>query len=179
MGSEAKYFDVMSWDPRGTGDTTPHLNCFPLAYNIWSFKTTEDGIPGSSSVAISNLWARTKASSALCSQNDEVVNHMNTPVLVGDMVEIIEKHGEWGSKQAETWLDSMEGKVATAGKASSDLVSREAITDRTKWMNGEEKLIYWGFSYGTVVGSTFSAMQPHRVDRVIVDGVVDTETITM
>ncbi|RDW62451.1 hypothetical protein BP6252_11884 [Coleophoma cylindrospora] len=174
--SEAKYFDIISWDPRGTGDTTPYLNCFPdsLSYNIWSSQTTEDGFPGSSSGATSNLWARVKARSVACSQTDEIVNHMNTPVLVGDMVQILEKHGEWRSKQAETWLASAEGKVATAGKARSDNLSHGAIVERTRWIKGEEKLLYWGFSYGTVVGSTFSAMQPHRVDRVIIDGVVDT-----
>lgn len=34
-------------------------------------------------------------------------------------------------------------------------------------------LQYWGMSYGTLIGSTFAAMHPNRVGRIVLDGVVD------
>lgn len=38
----------------------------------------------------------------------------------------------------------------------------------------EERLILWGLSYGAVIGAHFVAMQPHRIKRMVLDGVVDT-----
>lgn len=38
---------------------------------------------------------------------------------------------------------------------------------------GDERINYWGFSYGTVLGSTYADMFPEDVNRFIIDGVVD------
>lgn len=38
---------------------------------------------------------------------------------------------------------------------------------------GEDQVL--GISYGTVIGASFAAMHPHRVDRMLIDGVADTE----
>ncbi|KAH8680719.1 Alpha/Beta hydrolase protein [Xylariales sp. PMI_506] len=36
---------------------------------------------------------------------------------------------------------------------------------------GQQDLVYWGFSYGTLLGQTYATMFPERVGRVIIDGV--------
>jgi pimeloyl-ACP methyl ester carboxylesterase len=39
--------------------------------------------------------------------------------------------------------------------------------------SGDSMLHYWGFSYGTVLGSVFSDMFPNEVGRMVLDGTVD------
>ena len=36
---------------------------------------------------------------------------------------------------------------------------------------GQDGLVYWGFSYGTILGQTYANLFPERSDRVIIDGV--------
>ncbi|KAJ7666056.1 alpha/beta hydrolase fold-domain-containing protein [Mycena polygramma] len=41
--------------------------------------------------------------------------------------------------------------------------------------HGREKLQYWGISYGSVLGAVFAALFPDKVERIVIDGVVDAE----
>lgn len=38
---------------------------------------------------------------------------------------------------------------------------------------GQKDMVYWGFSYGTLLGQTYAGMYPERAQRVIIDGVVN------
>jgi pimeloyl-ACP methyl ester carboxylesterase len=38
---------------------------------------------------------------------------------------------------------------------------------------GQRDMIYWGFSYGTLLGQTYAGLYPERAKRVIIDGVVN------
>ena len=172
----SKYFDIMSFDPRGVNKTTPHFSCFPdpLSRSLWYMQSGAEGILGSSEDSFINVWTRTKAVSEGCSKRSEenkdsepgLAYHINTTPVVADMVEIIERHGEWREKEAKRLIAQKQG--------ATDRKHSDAILERTRWRKGEEKLQYWGFSYGTVLGATFAAMHPGRVERAVIDGVADT-----
>ncbi|PIA94740.1 hypothetical protein CB0940_08625 [Cercospora beticola] len=83
----------------------------------------------------------------------KIANFSSSAMVVRDMVEFVERHGEWREKQA---IDSLQ-KVAL------------------KWNKGEEPVSLFGASYGTVLGALLAAMQPNRVNRLLLDGVVDSE----
>lgn len=89
---------------------------------------------------------------------------MNTTPTIADIVEIIERHGEWREREVATLIPK------TSGLSDSE---KEAVVKASRWDKGQEKLQYWGYSYGTVTGTTFAAMQPHRVKRLVVDGICD------
>ena len=171
--SPPKFYDILGMDPRGVNNTTPYYSCFPTAASrdIWNIRTDAQGIIGSSNNAFDAVFARTKALSEGCSKRiasgenvgDKLAYHMNTSPVVADLVEVIERHGQWREKQALASIGHLGEHYATI------------VRERTKWRKGDERILYWGLSYGTVVGANLATMQPHRIERAVIDGVADTE----
>ena len=171
--SSAKYYDILGIDPRGVNNTTPFYSCFPTAASrdVWTLQSEAQGMIGSSDEAFNTVFERTKALSEGCSKRtangenveDKLAYHMNTSPVVADMVEVVERHGQWREKRA----------LASIGQSNEHYAT--AVRERTKWQRGEEKLLYWGLSYGTVLGANFATMQPHRIERAVIDGVADAE----
>jgi hypothetical protein len=54
---------------------------------------------------------------------------------------------------------------------------KPAIIKWIRWQKGEEQLQYWSFPYGATLGAPFAAIQPHRVKRLINDGVYNAKTM--
>lgn len=176
--TKAKYFDVIGFDPRGVNNTTPGFSCFPdLSSQVtWELQTEADGMLGSSESSFMRHWQRAQALNLGCSLNlatppageDEALgHHVNTAPVARDILEITERHAEWREKQGQIQQalhDNIHGHDP-----------EQHIIARTRWHRNHEKLLYWGRSYGTVLGTTFATMYPDRISRMVLDGVVDVD----
>jgi pimeloyl-ACP methyl ester carboxylesterase len=58
------------------------------------------------------------------------------------------------------------GKYVNTPQTAADMNS---ILDAV----GQQDMVFWGFSYGTILGQTYAAMFPDRSKRVIIDGVAN------
>ncbi|ESZ96084.1 hypothetical protein SBOR_3561 [Sclerotinia borealis F-4128] len=183
--------DVIGFDPRGIGATTPRADCFSYGgtydgvgddqargdYHRILFTATGAGIgiANSSSTALRHLDARAKTMAKLCAEKDSlsgkdsIFRHAGTPSVARDMLSIVDAWDEWRLDMIKTSPYYEPGDVDLSGEKGSEDESEEASLET------KGKLVYWGFSYGTLLGSTFAAMFPDRVGRLVLDGVVDAD----
>ncbi|KAI8940241.1 hypothetical protein NX059_003943 [Plenodomus lindquistii] len=163
---EAKFYDILGFDPRGIGMSEPAAVCIPSVPSSWSWglRESNEGILGSSDAALGRLWSMTHAYGSSCEKalededGPDIKEYMSTASVARDMLEITEKHAEYVAEQRAQ---------LAAQKAGKTLGCHD-----TGYRRGEAKLQYWGFSYGTFLGTTFASMFPDRVGRVVLDGVV-------
>jgi len=156
-------FDILGFDPRGTGATTPRAQCFASESQakIWDL---QDGPPlNATDESIPLAQSRQKAMAELCLKT-----------MGGNGKEKLNgKVEEWGP-----------GRFMTTASVATDMLR---IVEKL----GQEKLQYWGFvryimvtdffcslapwkqSYGSVLGQYFAVMYPSRVGQLVIDGVVD------
>ncbi|KAI0645977.1 alpha/beta-hydrolase [Trametes meyenii] len=128
-------FDVLGFDPRGIGASTPSASCFETdsQRQLWNLQEGHQ-LLNTTNGSLEIQRAREKAVAARCEEKIGgewgIARFMSTPDVARDMLEITQKLGQ-------------------------------------------EKLQYWGFSYGSILGQYFSAIYPDKVERVIIDGVYD------
>jgi pimeloyl-ACP methyl ester carboxylesterase len=175
--TEGKYFDLISFDPRGVGLSKPRVDCFhdPTFAATWQQRVQEEGWFESSDAALGRLWSMSTAKGVACAGNssydgDDIKKYVSTASAARDMLELVEKHGEWREREAKSLLQKSRSLLARAIPSS---LEQPKIPDAVRYRPGEEKIQYYGVSYGSYLGGTFAAMFPDRVGRLVVDGVVE------
>ncbi|KFZ02270.1 hypothetical protein V500_00266 [Pseudogymnoascus sp. VKM F-4518 (FW-2643)] len=133
--------DLISFDPRGVGVSTPEIQCWPSEQSAKMWHLLDVGAVDAHPGVLYDAYARATARSGACARS---------------------MGGTLDSTGAE------HGVLSYVGTTS---VARDMLEILTQM--GEDKLKYWGFSYGTMLGGTFAALWPEKVERMVNDGNVN------
>lgn len=119
-------FDVVGWDPRGTGDSTPAVDCIDEYDEYFAIDPT----PANDEERQRLIDTSMRFADECEEKNSEILPYISTNNSARDMDQI-----------------------------------RRAL--------GEEKITYFGFSYGSELGGTWATMFPNTVRAAVLDGATD------
>jgi pimeloyl-ACP methyl ester carboxylesterase len=161
-----KHYEILSWDPRGVGFTSPKADCYKdvVARDIARLQDQAMGALDSGIDVLRRQWALTQGYGRLCEQgavNGSILPFLTTASVARDMVEMLDRVHELRDETARAPVRPVDGSDSDAEKR---LELRKTDVPRIQ---------YWGFSYGTVLGNTFASMFPGRVGRLVLDGIGD------
>jgi pimeloyl-ACP methyl ester carboxylesterase len=121
-----QYFDIIAWDPRGTGDSTPAVDCVD--------------------------------------QYDPYFGLDSPPDTPEEKQALIDAGAAFDNK-CEEGSGSILPYISTRASATDMNSIREAL--------GEDRISYFGFSYGSELGATWATLFPGTVRAAVLDGAVD------
>ncbi|WP_405437706.1 alpha/beta hydrolase [Streptomyces avidinii] len=122
-------FDIVSWDPRGVGESTA-VRCFDTAAEAAAWHKDVPPFPVGPQEQRAYIAAHVELAERCERRDPQLMRHVSTADTARDL----------------------------------DLLRRAV---------GEDRLRYWGISYGTLLGATYANLFPDRVGRLVVDGNVD------
>jgi pimeloyl-ACP methyl ester carboxylesterase len=139
-------YNFVGFDPRGVNNSGPNLSCFPGGEQGTSRLYTDLSLP---------MDASDKKS-------------------YGEVYARFAAFGEFCTAAHSAANDT--AKYANTVATATDLLRYTEVLAKSNGQDPQKsQLWYYGMSYGTVLGTTFAALFPDRVGRVVVDGVVDGE----
>ncbi len=139
-------YNFVSFDPRGVNNSDLSLDCF-------------SGKP-EARLAFNRLHSTGVTNISSISLEEQFYSSSIYGEWCNDAVENESPHAYYVTTPAvaQDLLTFIEAEALAVGRSPSDA-----------------KLWCYGISYGTVIGSTFASMFPDRVERMILDGVVNAE----
>jgi len=103
------------------------------------------GLPGTPQWVGKDVWAKQMALASGCMADEtlnpkgaSIADFMTTEVVVRDMVEIVERIGEW--REASTLSSLLDLAYYYTDE------ELKYLQDKLAWKKGQEPLSYWGFS---------------------------------
>ena len=143
-------YDLVGFDPRGVGSSVPLANCsVPGASFPLQRRLAKIVGPEVPDITLENIYNQAKPFGRACE------------AAIG------------GRNDAGPHMST-----AVVARDMVSIVDAFARSSNGKRIKNAHLLNYWGFSYGTFIGETFGSLFPHRVGRVVLDGVLDPEVYT-
>ena len=125
---DGKYFDLLSFDPRGIGESTPVVQCFsdPMVDETWGVRVVEEGVFSASDAALGRLWAMSYARGKSCTLpvadgEIDIKRYVSTSSAARDMLELVERHGEWREKEAKRLLKEQSCHKSSPSSKSTEV----------------------------------------------------------
>ncbi|KAL7792601.1 TAP-like domain-containing protein [Trichoderma ceciliae] len=196
-----RHYEIVSFDPRGIGRTTPATDCFrsnDFVRTAWTLENHAKGPLSSGPGAISYGLGIVRSFSIRCEQEEKkwgeaegAMQFVNTPSVARDMVEMVDKIDQRRKREAAKKKQQQQhqkpqrqpqpegGDEKKEEEEEEDGGGDEKTQLELKRRGKEDqndpipRLQYIGFSYGTVLGNYFASMFPGRVGRIVLDGVMD------
>ncbi|CAE6467329.1 unnamed protein product [Rhizoctonia solani] len=147
MQQTGGFYDIVSWDPRGVGQTIPRIECFQTGQEqvaFWNGSIVENGLD------VRGNFTSQNDLDDFYAQVDQVDDYLQ----------------RFGKQCLATNADALK-HVGTAATVRDMVAIHDILEGPDKPVN------FWGLSYGTVLGIYFVNMFPNRVGRVVLDAVVD------
>lgn len=162
--------DVIGFDPRGIGSTTPRADCFAYPPKgsvdsddddvasgnfhrlLWTLGARSIGLVNSSSDSLKLLDARTRSLAKLCGQKDtiagkdSILKYLHTPSVATDMLSIIDA---WDVMRVSATVQYGSHGLCTDSVDDKEPIILESGDSYLRDTTG--KLVYWGYSYGVGV----------------------------
>ncbi len=167
------HHDIIGFDPRGIGGTTPPANCFlpprepgkkvdrkernTALLHRATFIAAEKafGYPDSSTARLTRSVQLSRSMSTLCRDydyEDSIFRYLGIPHVAQDMQSIVQAWDRWTSKiNAEKQM-----MTQTQSPLPTTELRVESSAPQPPATRG--KLVYWGWSYGTILGATYASM---------------------
>ncbi|KAH8894504.1 peptidase S33, tripeptidyl-peptidase [Thozetella sp. PMI_491] len=165
-----KHYEIISFDPRGIGQSTPRIGCFSgISGSMRALEFMVNGAIELSPAALAFRLAAAKVDALQCeTAHGNFLSYVGTPNVARDMLALVDKTEEL-RKQNAMRLKQVDDQEAQAR------FELRSTTQPGKEDEELPRLQYLGISYGTLLGNYFASMFPGRVGRMVLDGVCDAD----
>lgn len=163
----SRHYDIVGFDPRGVGRTTPRADCYAdeLVRAYEGFQAHGSGYLSAGNPMLGWRYVMSRSFGRRCEEalggEGGILRYATSSSVARDMVEIVDRTEELndGERAGEIGFRDAEQLRLGGGSAAGE--------------KEPARLQYVGFSYGTLLGNTFASMFPGRVGRMVLDGVAD------